>query len=161
VRRLSPARIGLLLAGTTLLGLMFPATAAAQSCGTAAGRFTLRLDPGLVTFPDPGPDDFAIGWVEAAPLLINVRPRGTVNRPWVLCLRADTPDMGGYGKPISDLQFRRDGQSAWTAMRLSDQLLAQGDRGEDITLHFRVMIDESVDAPGLYRADYTATAARP
>lgn len=156
--RPSSVRIGFLaaaLAGTLLLA--DPATA--QVCD-GSGQFTVRLQPGLLVFPTPTPDDFAAGWIEHGPVVLNVRPRGNRNRGWVVCLRADSPDMGN-GKPISDLQYRRSDQTVWTPMTPGDQMLAQGDRGTRITLQFRILLDEATDPAGFYSADYTATAARP
>ena len=139
--------------------LLTPAAARAQSCSASSGRFVVRVQPGLLAFPNPTLDEFAAGWIEHGPVELDVRPKGNQSRPWVVCLRADSPDMGG-GKPISDLQYRRDSQVTWTTMTLGDQLLAQGSRGERITLQFRIRLDEAMDPAGIYRADYTVTAAR-
>jgi hypothetical protein len=67
--------------------------------------------------------------------------------------------MGG-GKPVTDLEYRRDDRGMWTAMQIGDQPLAEGDRGDRITLQFRIRLDEATDAAGSYRADYTVTASR-
>lgn len=141
-----------------LLGLT-PSAGAAQSCGSLSGRFVVRVQPGLLAFPSPTPDDFAAGWIEHGPVQLNVRPRGNRNRPWVVCMRADSPEMGG-GKPVSDLEYRRSDQASWTAMTMGDQRLAQGDRGENISLQFRIRLDAATDPAGSYRADYTVTASR-
>lgn len=134
--------------------------AAAQSCGSLSGRYVVRVQPGLLAFPSPTPDDFAAGWIEHGPVTLNIRPRGNRNRPWVVCMRADSPEMGG-GKPVSDLEYRRSDQATWTAMSTGDQTLAQGDRGERVSLEFRIRLDSSTDPAGSYRADYTVTASRP
>lgn len=143
----------------TLAALSTAPAAQSQSCGASSGRFVVRVQPGLLAFPSPTLDEFAAGWIEHGPVELNVRPRGSRNRPWVVCLRADSPDMGG-GKPISDLQFRQDDQATWTAMAMGDQPLAEGFRGERITLQFRIRLDEATDPAGTYRADYTVTASR-
>lgn len=144
---------------TILPLLMTPCPAIAQSCGDSSGRYVVRLQPGLLAFPNPTPDDFAAGWIEHGPVVLNVRPRGNQNRRWVVCLRADSPEMGG-GKPVTDLEYRRDDRGTWTAMQVGDQPLAEGDRGDLITLQFRIRLDEATDAAGSYRADYTVTASR-
>lgn len=131
-----------------------------QACGSGTGRYVVRIQPGLLVFPTPTPDDFATGWIVHGPVELSVRPRGNANRPWVVCLRADSPEMGG-GKPISDLQYRPAGQSSWAPLTPGDHLVAEGDRGESITLEFRILLDEATDPAGSYRADYTVTAARP
>lgn len=141
-------------------GSAFLATpASGQTCGSGSGRHVVRVQPGLLAFPTPTPDDFAAGWIEHGPVELTVRPRGNTNRPWVVCLRADSSDMGP-GKPITDLQYRADGQVAWASMGPGDQLLAEGDQGERISIQFRILLDEATDAAGTYRADYTVTAAR-
>lgn len=134
-----------------------PATA--QGCGSESGRYVVRVQPGVLTFPSPTPDDFASGWIEHGPVEINVRPRGAAERPWVVCIRADSPDMG-RGKPITDLQYRRSGEGVWTSITAGDQALAEGDRGDRISIDFRILLDETMDPAGSYRADYTVTAAR-
>ena len=157
-------RLGRFLArvafATVLAVLLASSPAIAQVCGSGTGRYVVRVQPGLLVFPTPTPDDFAAGWIEHGPVQLSVRPRGGTNRPWVLCLRADSPDMGS-GKPISDLQYRRDSQASWTSVSLGDQLLAQGNRGTRIAIQFRILLDESTDPAGMYSADYTVTAARP
>ena len=157
-------RLGRFLArvafATVLAVLLASSPAIAQVCGSGTGRYVVRVQPGLLVFPTPTPDDFAAGWIEHGPVQLNVRPRGGTNRPWVVCLRADSPDMGS-GKPISDLQYRGDNQASWTSVGLGDQPLAQGDRGTRIAIQFRILLDESTDPAGTYSADYTVTAARP
>lgn len=157
-------RLGKFLArmalATLLAVLSASSPAIAQVCGSGTGRYVVRVQPGLLVFPTPTPDDFAAGWIEHGPVQLSVRPRGGTNRPWVVCLRADSPDMGS-GKPISDLQYRRDNQASWTSVSLGDQPLAQGDRGTRIAIQFRILLDESTDPAGTYSADYTVTAARP
>lgn len=149
----------LVVTAMTLVALMTPAPAHAQSCQVSSGRYVVRLQPGLLAFPTPTPDDFAAGWIEHGPVVLNIRPRGSRNRPWSVCMRAESPSMGG-GKPVSDLEYREEGQSTWTAMTTGDQLLAQGDRGRNVNIRFRIRLDEAIDAAGLYRADYTVTASR-
>ncbi|NNK48290.1 MAG: hypothetical protein HKP01_05425 [Gemmatimonadetes bacterium] len=134
--------------------------AVAQVCGSASGRYVVRVQPGLLLFPTPTLDDFAAGWIEHGPVEVTVRPRGGKNRPWVLCLRADSPDMGS-GKPISDLQYRSDNQATWTSITFGDQTLARGIQGSRIAIQFRILLDESTDPAGSYSADYTVTASRP
>lgn len=155
--RLAPLRLCVATVALTI-GHLLATPASAQVC-SGGGRYTVRLQPGLLVFPTPTPDDFAAGWIEHGPVVLNVRPRTPRNRGWAVCLRADSPDMGN-GKPISDLQYRRSDQTDWTPLTMGDQLLAQGNRGRRIFLQFRILLDEAADAAGMYDADYTATAAR-
>jgi hypothetical protein len=152
--------VPLLAAVAAVLSPTAAKPAAGQACGSGSGRYVVRVQPGLLAFPVPTPEDFATGWIEHGPVELSVRPRGAANRPWVVCLRADSPDMGG-GKPISDLQFKKADQGTWASISLGDQPLAEGNRGDRITLSFRILLDEATDAAGSYRADYTVTAARP
>ena len=159
-RQQRPGRLKASVTLAALLAILIAASpAAAQTCGSGTGRYVVRVQPGLLVFPTPSLDDFVTGWVEHGPVELNIQPRGKQNRGWVVCLRADSADMGG-GKPISDLQYRPDGQAAWTSVSLGDQPLAQGERGRRIAIQFRILLDESTDPAGLYSADYTVTAAR-
>jgi len=151
----------LVASAATLASILSPPEAAAQICGSGIGRYVVRIQPGALVFPTPVPDDFAVGWIEHGPVELDIRPRGNANRPWVVCMRADSPDMGG-GKPLSDLQYRADGRGAWTSMTPGDRLLAQGEQKKGrVTLQFRILLDAAADQPGTYRVDYTVTAARP
>lgn len=155
-----PPSLPAVIAIATLLAATLAASpATAQVCGSNSGRYVLRIQPGLLVFPNPTPDDFAAGWIEHGPVELNVRPKGNQNRPWVVCMRADSPDMGN-GKPISHLQYRQDTQSGWTPIATGDQLLAQGSTGSRISLQFRILLDAATDPAGSYRADYTVTASR-
>jgi len=155
--RRSAFRISTLAA---IVALVVPCSEAiAQACGSNTGRYVVRIQPGVLAFPSPTPDDFAAGWIEQGPVQINLRPRGVAERPWIVCIRAESPDMGG-GKPVTDLQYRRSGETGWVSITPGDRPLAEGDFGERISLDFRILLDESMDPAGAYRVDYTVTAAR-
>lgn len=149
-----------LLAALAAFGLLTVGSEArAQTCDGGSGRYVLRVKPGVLAFPVPTPDDFAAGWIEHGPVEINVRPRGVAQRPWVLCIRAEGSSMGN-GKPITDVQYRRSGESQWAPLTPGDQPVAEGDRGTRVSFDFRILLQWS-DPAGAYRADYTITAARP
>jgi hypothetical protein len=124
----------------------------AQGCASGSGRYTLRVQPQLVVFPIPTLADFETGWIASAPVSIRVRPRGKANFGWALCVRSDDPDMGGYGKPISDLEWRAAGQSAWQAMNGANQLISTGYKGDDVDVELRVRLDFNRDVPDTYSA---------
>jgi hypothetical protein len=147
----------ILLTVLTLLAVV--ATAEAQEC-TGQGRFSIRIRPGSVSFPSPTVADYNAGWLLAPTADVKVRPLGNAKRGWELCLAADSPSMGGYGKPVSDIEFQQDGTGAWIPLTTSDQLLATGDRNRNVTLQFRVALDWAQDAPGYYETDFTVRAAR-
>ncbi len=142
-----------------LMILAAPSTAEAQDC-TGNGRYRVRIRPGFINFPPPTIADYNAGWVVAPAAQIRVRPRRQADRGWELCLSADTPTMGGYGKPVSDIEFRQDGTGTWIPLTTSDQLLATGNRNRNVDLQFRLALDWSRDVPGRYEADFTAKAAR-
>jgi hypothetical protein len=158
MRRTSRSRLAVFICTAVLATLLAP-SAAAQSCGASSGRYRVRVQPGLLAFPSPTLDDFAVGWIEHGPVQLDIQPLGSSNRPWVVCLRADGAEMGG-GKPISDLEYRSDTQATWTALSTGDQLLAEGIKTGRVTLQFRIRLDETTDQAGTYRADYTVTASR-
>ena len=144
---------------TVLMLLAVVSTAEAQDC-TGNGNSRIRIRPGQIDFPTPTISDYNAGWLLAPTAEVRVQPRRNADRGWELCLRADSPTMGGYGKPISDIQFQQDGTGAWIPLSTSDQLLAVGNRNRTVQLQFRVALDWALDAPGYYEADFTTKAAR-
>lgn len=147
-----------LVASIALIAL-FPVEGRAQSC-TGAGSYVVWVRPALIQFPAPSSADFDAGWLEAPVAEVRVTPRGAASQGWEVCLRAESATMGGYGKPISDIEFRQNGTGPWVPLSSSDQLLASGDRGASVQLQFRVALDWTEDVPGQYAADFTATAAK-
>ena len=135
------------------------ATAEAQDC-TGSGRYRIQIRPGLITFPTPTVADYNAGWLLAPVAEIRVRPQRPADRGWELCLAADSPTMGGYGKPVSDIEFRQDGTGTWIPRSTSDQLLAVGNRNRRVQLQFRLALDWTQDVPGHYETDFTARAAK-
>lgn len=144
---------------TVFMLLAVVSTANAQDC-TGAGRYRIQIRPGLITFPSPTVADYDSGWLMATVAEIRVRPRRRADRGWELCLAADSPTMGGYGKPVSDIEFRQDGTGTWIPLTTSDQLLAVGDRRRNVQLQFRLALDWTQDVPGHYETDFTAKAAK-
>jgi hypothetical protein len=138
--------------GAAVLSLGAATGLNAQGCASGSGRYTLQVRPQLVAFPVPTLADFETGWISTAPVSIRVRPRGNANFGWALCIRSDDPDMGGYGKPISDLEWRPAGQSVWQSMTGTNQLLFTGYKGEDVDVEIRVRLDFDRDVPDTYSA---------
>jgi len=139
--------------------LALASTAEAQDC-TGNGNYRVGIRPGLIRFPSPTVSDYQAGWLLAPATDIRVRPRRRADRGWELCLRADGPTMGGYGKPVSDIEFRQDGTGTWIPLTTTDQLLAVGNRNRNVVLQFRLALDWALDVPGQYETDITAKAAR-
>lgn len=147
----------------TLAGILLAAVATSLSAGSLAAqgpppaRVTL-LPPGVV-FPTPSEPEFDAGWVDHPGMVITVEPRNP-NRPdWQLFIRATAPDMGGYGKPVSDILYRPEGSSAWTPLSTSPQILAEGFQAGTVTVYFRLRLDWLLDAPGSYDVPLEITSS--
>lgn len=148
--KLLPALLTLLAAASTV---------EAQDC-TGNGRYRIRIRPGLVSFPAPTVADYDAGWLTAPPAEVRVQPQRNIDRGWELCLSADGPTLGGYGKPVSDIEFRQDGTGEWIPLSTTDQLLAVGERTRWVQLQFRLALDWTQDVPGHYETDFAAKAAQ-
>ena len=144
---------------TVLTLLAVVSTAEAQDC-TGTGRYRIRIRPGLVSFPAPTVADYDAGWLTAPPAEVRVQPERRADRGWELCLSADSPTLGGYGKPLSDIEFRQDGTGTWIQLSTTDQLLAVGNRTRWVQLQFRLALDWTQDVPDHYETDFTAKAAK-
>lgn len=118
------------------------------------GGLKLSLNQTAIAFPMPGITDFDAGWVDATGITAQVDDRGGPDT-WELRLRADMPDMGGYGKPVGDILFRPEGSSTWTALSTTDQVIAQGSGNGNVTVYFRLRLDYATDLPDNYTADLT------
>jgi hypothetical protein len=160
IRRLPGRRWQTAALAATVLTLSGATGLSAQGCASGSGRYTLRVQPQLVAFPIPTLADFETGWIASAPVSIRVRPRGNANFGWALCIRSDDPDMGGYGKPISDLEWRAAGQFAWQAMNGANQLISTGYKGDDVEVELRVRLDFNRDVPDTYSAVVVFETAR-
>ncbi len=146
-RRSAGARVAVCLVALALVST--GSRAYAQSCD-GGGRYTVQPQPRVVDLPDPGPADFALGWIEAEPFQIQLRPRGKAYRGWDLCVRALTPDLGGPGKPLDHLEWMAVGRTGWRPLSPVDQLVATGDRGERLSIRVRARLDLAGDDPGRY-----------
>lgn len=135
----------LVAAGAALLWTL-PAGLAGQ------GRLDLRVSPSRVAFPTPGVEEFDQGHVRAEGVTVNVETRGFVL--WVLTIRSEDPDLGGYGKPLSDLQWRQP-DDGWQPMGTSEEVVAIGFTSRQVDLDFRTLLAWEHDAPDSYGAGIT------
>lgn len=142
------------LAAAVLAALLVAAgEAAAQGRpGTGPGGVKVKLSQATVAFPTPGVSDFDTGWVDGSGLVVSVEPRPNQG-PWELRVRADAPDMGGYGKPVTDILWRPAGSSTWTPLTGTDQAVLQGAGDQVVTVFLRLRLDYTVDEPNAYAAD--------
>lgn len=143
------AMIGLLVVAWLVLA---PGAAHAQGRGSGAAGVKVRLSQRTVAFPTPGVAEFDAGWVEAAPLVISVEPRRNQG-PWELRIRTDDPDLGGAGKPVTDILWRPAESATWAPLTATDQVVLQGTGDRMVTVHLRLRLDYAFDAPATYSAD--------
>lgn len=143
-----------LAAAVALTMAAFPLAAASQ------GNLTATLSNAVIAFPTPGVGEFDTGWIDHPGLVISItsRPQRLV---WELRIRADAPNMGGYGKPVADLLWRHAGSGTWTPLSGTDAAVIQGTGDQDVTLYFRTLLDWALDAPDFYAAGLTFTVLRP
>jgi hypothetical protein len=140
------------------MALLVPRAVAAQG-GPPPGKgggggLKLTLSQTAISFPTPGVLEFDAGWVDASEITAAIDDRGNPDA-WELRIRAEVPDMGGYGKPVADILFRPQGSSTWTPVSTTDQVIAQGTGSQSVTIFFRLRLDYASDLPNNYAADLT------
>jgi len=147
------------LAGALATLLALPAESTAQCLHRSGGPYVVTASPTTVALSADGAD-FAAGQV-APPVTIRVQITPNQSwRTWVLCLRADDPTLGGYGKPIDDLVWRVAGQPSWQSISTAGSIVALGvgTAAVDVQMTFRV--DAATDAAGVYGAGWTVGIAQ-
>jgi hypothetical protein len=127
------------------------AVLAAAPRGAAAQKVQVSPMPGTVVFNQPTAVDFNAGFIGEPTMALLVQPRNA-KKPWQLFIRAGSADMGGYGKPVSDVLWRTDPSSAWTSLTTSYQQIAQGTGTVVVYLYFRTRLQWSQDVAGTYDA---------
>jgi hypothetical protein len=125
----------------------------------AQGHLSLDFETTFIAFPMPGFADFDVGWVDH-PVVVSVRSRPP-HSTWELRIRATDPDMGGYGKPVSDILWRSDASGGWVPLTGLDQFVMRSTGDQQLTLHFRAKIDWDLDVPGTYATGLAFTLLRP
>ena len=149
--------VGLAAVGAAILGA--PASLEAQRPGGGPGA-QLTISPADVVFPSPSEVDFDMGWVDHSGVTITVEPRNRNRQSWQLYVQAGAADMGGYGKPVQDIMVRVEGSSSWVPISTTAQMIAEGSGPATVTVHYRLLLDWSLDAPGSYSVplEYDSTA---
>lgn len=128
------------LAATALaMGTTAPRRAAAQSVWTV---------PGTVAIQTPTASDFMAGFSAEESMTLMVLSSG--KRPWRLYVRAASPDMGGSGKPSSDVLWRTPDSGSWAPLSTGFVQIAEGRGFTFITVSFRVRLQWDTDEPGAY-----------
>lgn len=123
--------------------------AAVSPAGGDAQPVSLAMEPTELAFPSPGIPDYERGSVTLETVTIDVDARA--NARWTLEIVATDPDMGGYGKPVSDVLWRAGGGGAWTPLSTTREVVASGRGSGRVDLDFRVLLSWSRDRPGAYR----------
>lgn len=124
----------------------------ASSGSAGQGPLSASVSPGRIGFPAPDVTDFEAGSVRFEGLQVDVRARGFVL--WILTIRADDGDLGGYGKSVADLQWRR-GDGDWRPLTPGGEIVAFGFRPRRVTLDFRTLLSWERDRPGIYGTGVT------
>lgn len=119
----------------------------------------VTLAPADVVFRSPADIDFDGGWVDHGGISVTVEPRNRQRPNWQLFVQASGADMGGYGKPVQDILVRAEGGS-WTPLGATGTLVAEGSGPATVTLFFRLLLDWTLDEPGVYSVpiEYSATS---
>lgn len=156
--RFGPAQVFMLsatLAATALAVGASPGALAAQGGPPA----NITLAPADVVFPSPTDIDFDGGWVDHGGISVTVEPRNQRRQNWQLFVQASAADMGGYGKPVQDILVRAEG-GAWMALGTTTTLVAEGTGPTTVTLFFRLLLDWTLDEPGVYSVpvEYSVTS---
>ncbi|MGK7312781.1 MAG: hypothetical protein ACN0LA_11140 [Candidatus Longimicrobiales bacterium M2_2A_002] len=147
------------IAVLAMLALLGSGDAAAQGqSGSARDRVRVNLSQRTLAFGTPRYIDFDAGYIEAAGMVVSVRPRRNQSGPWELRIQSETPDMGGYGKPVGDILWRRAGSTTWNPLATTSQVILQGTGPREVTLFFRLRLDYALDPPDSYSADMAVFA---
>lgn len=152
--------------GAVLCALPLLATLARQ----AAAQTALSLvSGGTVTFPAPTGADYAAGAIVATSGIAFQVDASTGNakqqRTTTVSIRATAPTLGGYGKPVSDLQWSVGSPAGpWTPLTTSDVVVesrpVQKKRLNDPwtdTIYLRVLVSWLNDPPGTYASGLVIT----
>jgi hypothetical protein len=135
------------------------AIAALPTAVVGQGNLEITLSTSNIAFPTPGFAHFDAGWIDHPGMTVSVRSRPP-HATWALWVRADDLTLGGYGKPVSDIVWRREGGTIWTPLSGTDALVMEGAGDQSVTLYFRTALRWDTDLPDTYSAGLTFTAVR-
>ncbi|MBW3660720.1 MAG: hypothetical protein KY397_03700 [Gemmatimonadetes bacterium] len=97
--------------------------------------------------------DFEFGRVEYVGTIELVVDAKNPILTWYTYVHTDDVDLGGYGKPVSDLLWRVQGTSTWTSVEGSERLVASGAGDASVFLELAVALRWADDVPGTYAGD--------
>ncbi len=164
--RLARARVIALVRALIFLLL---AIAMTPSPGKTQTQVTLTLTGGPVSFATPTASDFTVGGLEAATPLtyqaqtIEEPPIGT--HTTTVYIRSSSATLGG-GKPVGDLEWRRGDDLTWRSLTTTNAAVESRTTSYDVlghtfsnTVHFRVALRWTTDAPATYTGNLVFTEA--
>lgn len=155
-----PRAAGLLrVAGLLRAVGLVAAIATLPAAVVGQGNLEITLSTSNIAFPTPDFAHFDAGWIDHPGITVSVRSRPP-HATWALRIRADDLTLGGYGKPVSDIVWRRGGASTWTPLSGTDALVMEGVGDESVTLYFRTELHWDTDLPDTYSTGLTFTAVR-
>ncbi len=141
------------------LAALWLGAAAAIVIPVGATAQTLTVVPGTVVFPPATAGDFDAGQISG--------PGGTIftvtdlpGRKWEVLLRCTLPDMGVYGKPRAELEWRRADLSTWQPCSSTDVNVQNGKGTDTNIVYYQIRLDWTKDIPGTYTQTLQFTVLR-
>ncbi len=161
-----PSAVRFLLLCAAIMGALAARPALAQGNRT----LELTLTGGPLVFPTPTAADFAAGSAPHATGLaflvdITGNPPPPQTYQATVSIRASSPNLGGYGKSLGDLQWSLGSAAGpWTGLTTSDAHVEtrpmQRNRLNDPwgnSIHFRMLLAWDTDVPAVYSAGIVVT----
>lgn len=122
----------------------------------------------VITFPTPTTADYNQGFVNSTSgvRVIVEATKGNQSHTTTISIRSTATTLGG-GKPLSDLQWRREDLAEWIPISLVDtpveSRIQVRNRLNDPwtkTIFFRILLDWAHDPAATYFADYQITLSQ-
>lgn len=147
------------LFAVAFLGASMLSTAPAR-----AQKTSLTLTGSAITIATPTAADYAAGWkASASGVTYTVNAVDGVPRTTIVRIRAGASDLGN-GKPLADLEWRRNDLGTWTSITNSDVTVESravvlnglNDPWSN-SIHFRILLLWATDEPNSYFCDIKIT----
>lgn len=138
--------------------LVFFVSVLLSRCYLAYAAQALSVDSNTFNFSQPTRFDFDNGYIEAAQATTL-----TVNSDtdWVVKIETTNADLGGYGKPLSDFQWRKSG-GAYQTITTSYADADTGSAGTNyIYIDYKMLLFWDRDEPWTYSLSLTYLLTTP
>jgi hypothetical protein len=114
---------------------------------------------GGFVFAQPGGAAFSAGYEDYSTVSVTVTPANS-SHAWYMCVKYAplTTNLGGYGKPLSDLEWSVGG-SAFVPVTTGYQVIASAKGKTTVLVTFRMLLSWTNDVPGTYGATLTYAAS--